>query len=57
MRDMDSYVARINGVLNHIDVHLGENIDLSRLAEVACFSKRQMARTGGYYSSYHSMGK
>lgn len=33
-----AHVARINRVLDHIDAHLGETLDLATLAEVAHFS-------------------
>lgn len=32
------YAARINRVLDHIDVHLGEPLTLQGLADIACFS-------------------
>lgn len=46
----DRYRARMRGVLEHIDVHLDEDLDLDRLSEVACFSKYHFHRqfTGLY---------
>jgi len=38
MGDRQTYVARINRVIDHIDGHLREALDLEHLAEVACFS-------------------
>jgi AraC family transcriptional regulator len=38
MGDRQAYVARINRVIDHIDGHLGEALDLGRLAAVACLS-------------------
>jgi AraC family transcriptional regulator len=33
------YVARINRVIDHIDAHLGDDLTLAVLADVACFSR------------------
>ena len=33
------YVARINRVIDHIDAHLGAELALAELADVACFSR------------------
>jgi AraC family transcriptional regulator len=33
------YVARINRVIDHIDAHLGDELSLSEIADVACFSR------------------
>lgn len=33
------YVARINRVIDHIDAHLGEELTLAELADIACFSR------------------
>jgi len=33
------YVARINRVIDHIDAHLGADLTLDALADVACFSR------------------
>lgn len=33
------YVARINRVIDHIDAHLGDELTLAVLADVACFSR------------------
>jgi len=33
------YVARINRVIDHIDAHLGDELGLAELADVACFSR------------------
>ncbi len=33
------YVARINRVIDHIDAHLGDELTLADLADVACFSR------------------
>jgi AraC family transcriptional regulator len=33
------YVARINRVIDHIDEHLGDELPLAELADVACFSR------------------
>lgn len=33
------YVARINRVLDHVDAHLGDDLTLDGLADVACFSR------------------
>jgi AraC family transcriptional regulator len=33
------YVARINRVIDHIDAHLGADLTLDELADVACFSR------------------
>jgi AraC family transcriptional regulator len=33
------YVARINRVIDHIDEHLGDELTLADLADVACFSR------------------
>jgi len=33
------YVARINRVIDHVDAHLGEELPLAELADVACFSR------------------
>jgi AraC family transcriptional regulator len=33
------YVARINRVIDHIDAHLGDDLTLTSLADVACFSR------------------
>jgi AraC family transcriptional regulator len=33
------YVARINRVIDHIDAHLGDDLSLADLADVACFSR------------------
>ena len=33
------YVARINRVIDHIDAHLGDELPLAELADVACFSR------------------
>jgi len=33
------YVARINRVIDHIDAHLGAELTLDQLADVACFSR------------------
>ncbi len=38
MRHHGSYTARINRVVDHIDAHLGESLDLEALAGVARFS-------------------
>ena len=35
MTQLDSYVARINQVIDHIDAHLAERLDLERLAALA----------------------
>jgi AraC family transcriptional regulator len=33
------YVARINRVIDHVDTHLGDELTLDTLADVACFSR------------------
>jgi AraC family transcriptional regulator len=33
------YVARINRVIDHIDAHLGDELTLAALADIACFSR------------------
>jgi AraC family transcriptional regulator len=33
------YVARINRVIDHIDAHLGDELPLAEIADVACFSR------------------
>jgi AraC family transcriptional regulator len=33
------YVARMNRVIDHIDAHLGDDLTLADLADVACFSR------------------
>jgi len=33
------YVARINRVIDHVDAHLGDDLTLAGLADVACFSR------------------
>jgi AraC family transcriptional regulator len=33
------YIARINRVIDHIDAHLGGELSLAELADVACFSR------------------
>lgn len=35
---MNQYRSRINRVIDHIEEHLGENLSLEELAEIACFS-------------------
>jgi len=36
---LQEYVARINRVIDHIDAHLGDELVLAELADVACFSR------------------
>jgi AraC family transcriptional regulator len=41
---MESYSARINRVIDYIDAHLGDEMDLETLASIACFSKYHFHR-------------
>lgn len=41
---MESYTARINRVMDYIDTHLGDEMDLEILASIACFSKYHFHR-------------
>src|ERR1700731_1591314 len=43
-RTRQSYEARLNRVVDHVYDHLEENIDLNRLAEVACLSPHNWHR-------------
>jgi AraC family transcriptional regulator len=41
---MESYAARMNRVIDYIDMHLGEELELDSLASIACFSKYHFHR-------------
>ncbi|RPJ07773.1 MAG: AraC family transcriptional regulator [Spirochaetaceae bacterium] len=47
--NQDSYIQRINRVIDHIDQHLADDLTLSELADVAAFSKFHFNRI------FHSM--
>jgi AraC family transcriptional regulator len=43
-RRLDDYFSRVCGAVEYADSHLGEDLSLARLAEVACFSPRHFHR-------------
>ena len=49
MDNRDDYAARIERVINHVAEHLDEELDLERLARIACFSPYHFHRI------YHAM--